>query len=85
MRKIALGLLAAAGIALSVPANAESVYIGAGPAGVGVGVDDHHHEGWRSHYAYDDDDAVVVRRHRDHCRVTIVHEGNEVRKIRRCW
>ncbi|HEY1472566.1 MAG TPA: hypothetical protein VGF53_00620 [Pseudolabrys sp.] len=84
MRNIALALLAAAGIALAVPANAESVYIGAGPAGVGVGVSDHH-EGWRSHYAYDDDDAVVVRRHRDHCRITIVRHGDEVRKIRRCW
>ena len=37
MRKLAVGLLAAAGIALSLPANAESVYIGAGPVGVGVG------------------------------------------------
>ncbi len=83
MRNIAIGCLAAAAIALvAVPASAEGVYVGAGPVGVGVGVD--HHDGWRSHYAYDKD-AVVVRRHRDHCRVTIIHRHGEVRKIRRCW
>jgi hypothetical protein len=82
MRKLAIGLLAAAGIALSLPANAEGVYIGAGPVGVGNG---YYQDGWRSHYAYDDDDAVVVRRHRDHCRVTVIRRHGEVRKIRRCW
>src|SRR5262245_23399196 len=38
MRKLAIGILAAAGIALSVPASAQGVWIGAGPVGVGVGV-----------------------------------------------
>ena len=84
MRKLVVGLMAAAGIALSLPANAESVYIGAGPVGVGVG-NGYYQDGWRSHYAYDDDDAVVVRRHRDHCRVTVIRRHGEVRKIRRCW
>jgi hypothetical protein len=27
----------------------------------------------------------VVRRHRDHCRVTIIHRHGEVRRIRNCW
>ena len=84
MRKLTIGLLAAAGISLSLPANAQGVYIGAGPVGVGVG-NGYNHDGWRSHYAYDDDDAVVVRRHRDHCRVTIIHRHGEVRRIRNCW
>ena len=38
MKKLAIGLLAAAGIAMSVPANAQGVWVGAGPVGVGVGV-----------------------------------------------
>ena len=38
MRKLAIGILAAAGVALSVPASAQGVWIGAGPVGVGVGV-----------------------------------------------
>ena len=37
MKKLAIGLLAAAGIAMSVPANAQGVWVGAGPVGVGVG------------------------------------------------
>src|SRR6516164_11029867 len=38
MKKLAIGLLAAAGIAMSMPANAQGVWVGAGPVGVGVGV-----------------------------------------------
>ena len=38
MKKLTIGLLAAAGIAMSVPANAQGVWVGAGPVGVGVGV-----------------------------------------------
>jgi hypothetical protein len=84
MRNIAIGCLAAAAVALAaVPASADGVYVGAGPVGVGVGVD--HHDGWRSHYAYDDDAVVVRRHHHEHCRVTIVHRHGEVHKIRRCW
>src|SRR3974390_1777325 len=37
MRKVAFGLLAAAGIALAVPANAQGIWIGVGPVGVGFG------------------------------------------------
>ena len=45
MRKVAFGLLAAAGIALAVPANAQGIWIGVGPVGVGFGT---------GPYAYDD-------------------------------
>ena len=38
MKKFAIGLVAAAGIALSAPAMAQGVFVGAGPVGVGVGV-----------------------------------------------
>lgn len=37
MRKLAVGLLAAAGIALGVPAHAQGVWFGVGPVGVGFG------------------------------------------------
>ena len=37
MKKLAIGLLAAAGIAMSVPASAQGVWVGAGPVGVGIG------------------------------------------------
>ncbi len=74
MRTIMIGLLAAAGIALAIPAHAEDTYIG-------VGVRDHDH-GWRHHYARERDE-VVVRGHRD-CRVTIIHEDGMTKRIKRC-
>lgn len=87
MRKLAIGILAAAGVALSVPASAQGVWIGAGPVGVGVGVGPGYYErdyyydpGYRS-YAYDDGYA-----YRRHCR--IVREQDfygRIRTIRRCW
>ena len=84
MHKLAIGLIAAAGLALAIPANAnaEELSVGAGPAGVGIGV---HHDNWRHHYARDEDDVVVRRGHERHCKLTIVHRDGEVRKIRRCW
>jgi hypothetical protein len=76
MRTLVIGMLAAAGIALAMPANAEGVYVGAGPVGVGVGV--HRDHDWRR----DRDETVVV--HRRHCRTIIVHEHGYTKKIRRC-
>lgn len=80
MRKLAIGLCAATGLALAMPAFAQDVYVGAGPVGVGVDVD--HGRDWRRHY--DRDDTVVVRERGRHCRVTIIHEGGMTKKIRRC-
>ncbi len=80
MRKLAIGLLAATGLAFAVPANADSVTVGAGPEGVGVGV----HNGYRHHYA-SDRDSVYVRDHRSNCRITIIHRHGEVERIRRCY
>jgi hypothetical protein len=88
MRKLAIGILAAAGVALSVPASAQGVWVGAGPVGVGVGVG----PGWgyygrydygpryRGYYAYDGDYG-----YRRHCRVVRENINGYVRKIRRCW
>jgi hypothetical protein len=88
-RKLAIGILAAAGIALSVPASAQGVWVGAGPVGVGVGVGpvyngyyDHGYYGpaYRS-YAYDNDDYGYVR----HCRIVREDFNGHLRRIRRCW
>ena len=92
MRKLALGMLAAAGVALSIPANAQGAYVGVGPVGVGVGIGPGYYDNgpygyydgpaYHSRYVHDDDYAYV--RERRHCRIRIVHDGGEVRKIRRC-
>jgi hypothetical protein len=87
MRKLAIGILAAAGVAMSVPASAQGVWIGAGPVGVGVGVGpgygyyDRYDYGprYRS-YAYDD--GYTYRRH---CRVVRENINGYIRKVRRCW
>jgi hypothetical protein len=88
MRKLALGILAAAGVALAVPASAQGIWVGAGPVGVGVGVgpgwgyhDGYYGPGYRS-YAYDNDGYYVNRRH---CRVITERFNGQIRKIRRCW
>ena len=89
MRKLAIGLLAVAGIAMSVPASAQGVYVGAGPVGVGVGVgpgygyrDGYYRDGYYGHgyrsYAYDDG-------YRRHCRTVRQEFNGRVRTIRRCW
>jgi len=75
MRKLAIGLLAAAGVALSVPASAQGVWVGAGPVGVGVGVG----PGYRS-YAYDDGYA-----YRHHCRIVREDFNGHIRRVRHCW
>ena len=76
MRALTIGLLAAVGFAIVVPAHAEDAYIGVGPGGVGVGVRDHDRDrdrDWRHHYARDRD-----------CRVTIIHEDGMTKRVKRC-
>ena len=95
MRKLAIGILAAAGVAVSVPtsvpANAQGVWVGAGPVGVGVGVGPVH-DGYYDHgyygpgyrsYAYDNDDYGYRR----HCRTVREDFNGRVRtiRLRRCW
>lgn len=85
MKKLAIALLTAAGVALSVPASAQGVWIGAGPVGVGVGVGpgwgyyDGYGPSYRS-YAYDDG-----YRYRRHCRIVREDFNGRIRKIRQCW
>jgi outer membrane scaffolding protein for murein synthesis (MipA/OmpV family) len=90
-RKLAIGILAAAGIAAAAPVSAQGVWVGAGPVGVGVGVGpvyngyyDHGYYGpaYRS-YAYDNDDYAYVGRR--HCRTIREDFNGRMRTIRRCW
>jgi hypothetical protein len=90
MRTVALGLLAAAGVALAVPASAQGVYVGAGPVGVGVGVGPGYYDDgyygpryrgpYRERYTrYDDDYAYAGE-----CRVKVIRHNGHVTRIRRC-
>jgi hypothetical protein len=89
MRKLAIGILVAAGVALSAPAIAQGVWVGAGPVGVGVGVGPgwgydgyyghrYYGPGYRS-YAYDYGGGYR------HCRVIREDFNGHIRKVRRCW
>jgi hypothetical protein len=88
MRTLTIGLMTAAGLAMAIPAalpaNADSLSIGASPGGVSVGVRDHDRSDWREHYARDRDDAVVIREHARRCRVTVIHQDGMTKRIKRC-
>ena len=90
MRLLTIALLIASGVALAAPAMAQDVYVGAGPRGVGIGVDTGprvYREGYR------DRDVVVERRgaytegyaRGGHCRTTIIKRDGMTKKIRRCY
>jgi len=87
MKKLAIGLLAAAGIAMSIPAHAQGVWVGAGPVGVGVGVGPgygyygrgYYGPGYRS-YAYDNGYGYGR-----HCRIVRENFNGHFRKVRQCW
>jgi hypothetical protein len=60
MRKVAVGLLAAAGIALAVPAHAQGFWFGVGPVGVGFGTGPYAYDYgpyWGGSYGYAPDYA----------------------------
>ncbi len=55
MKKVAIGLLAVAGIALAVPAHAQGAWFGIGPVGVGFGTGPYAYDYgpyWGGSYAY---------------------------------
>ena len=85
MRVMTVALLTACGIALAVPAFAQDVYVGAGPRGVGVGIDV---DGPRHYHR----DRVVRKRvyvndgyARGTCRTTIIKRDGMTKKIKRCY
>jgi hypothetical protein len=85
MRVLTLVVLTAAGISLAAPAFAQGVYVGAGPRGVGVGVDV---DGPRHYYR---DRAVRKRVYvndgyaRGTCRTTIIKRDGMTKKVKRCY
>ncbi len=55
MKKVTFGLIVAAGVALAMPANAQEVWVGAGPVGVGFGAGPYTYGAgpyWGSSYTY---------------------------------
>ena len=77
MKKLVIGLLAAAGIAMAVPAHADGVWIGAGPFGVGIGAGPY----YNGPYGYYDGDYAYARQ----CRTFTVDDGYGLRRVHRCW
>jgi len=94
MRLLTIALLTASGVALAAPAMAQDVYVGAGPRGVGIGVDTGA-RGYRDGYrgdGYRDRDVVVQRRvytdgsaRGGNCRTTIIKRDGMTKRIRRCY
>ena len=85
MRKLIIGVVAAAGVALASPALAQ-IYFGAGPGGVGVGVGpgpgyyDGYAPRYRSYqrgYGYDRGYA--------RCRTRLIETRYGLRRVRRCY
>jgi len=76
MRTLAIGLLAAAGLALAIPAHADDVSVGTSVRGpsVGIGVREHA----REHV------TVGVGERERHCKVVIVKREGMTKKIKRC-
>ena len=88
MRNLAIAFTAAATIGTAIPASAQSVYFGAGPGGVGVGVGPsygYYDRGWYGdRYAYRGDrwssygDCRIVRVQRERPDGTIVWRTRRV-------
>ncbi len=85
MKKLTIGLLAAAGIAMAIPAHADGFWVGAGPFGVGIGAGPGYYDGPHGYYDHDyvyyDHDYVYGR----YCRTVLVDDGYGLRRIHRCY
>jgi hypothetical protein len=88
MRLLTIALLTASGVALAAPAMAQDVYVGAGPRGVGIGVDagprvyrdGYHDRGYVERRVYTDGSSRG-----GNCRTTIIKRDGMTKKIRRCY
>jgi hypothetical protein len=86
MRKLAIAILAAAGVALSLPANAEGLWIGAGPVGVGIGAYPTFYDGpYAARVRYYDDSDYVYSTDYARCRTITQDFGARVRTVRQCY
>ena len=89
--KIAMALLAAAGIGFSAPCSAQDAYPGAGPGRGGVGVGPDYRDGYRYKYGYGDEVGYphVSRRSNEYadrdCQVEIVRRSGRTIRIHRCY
>ncbi len=83
MKKLTIGLLAAAGIAMAMPAHADGIWVGAGPFGVGIGAGPGYYGPgyYDGPYGYYDHDYVYGR----HCRTVLLDDGYGLRRIHRCY
>jgi hypothetical protein len=82
MRLISVALLAAAGLALAVPASAEELRVRAPGVGISVGTG-HHHDRIvteRRRVVVDDDDSYARAR----CKTTIIKTDGMTKKIKKC-
>ena len=83
VKKLVIGLVAAAGVALATPAMSQ-FYIGAGPGGVGIGVGPGpgYYDGGpryrRSYRSYGYDRGA-------RCRTRWVETRRGMRRVTRCW
>ncbi len=83
MRILAMSVLAAVGLAVALPAYADSVSVGVG--GVGVGVHEHDRDiGERRIIREHRRVTVGLGEHRSRCKVVIVHRDGMTKKIKRC-
>lgn len=83
MRTLALGLVAALGVAIAAPAVAEEFYVGGPRVGVEIG------DGYRRHHDWREDryrtEGFYRREGLERCSTTIIRRSDgSVRKIRRC-
>ena len=82
MRLISVALLAAAGLALTVP-SAEQLRVRAPGVGISVGSGHHHHDRVvteRRRVVVDDDDFYARAR----CKTTIIKTDGMTKKIKKC-
>lgn len=91
MKKIVVGLLAMAGVCVATPTLAQGFYFGAGPGGVGVGIDDGYRGDRYYRGGYYDEGPRYHRHYREtygygaECRTKIVRSNGVTRRIRRCY
>ena len=82
MRTLALGMFAAIGIAVAVPAFADDVRVGVGPNGVRVG--EHHDRDRDVRVRHVRREHVTVGYGHRNCKTVIIHEHGMTKKIKRC-
>jgi hypothetical protein len=88
MRNLALGVLALAGLAMAIPAQAEDFYVGVPGAGMEIGARHHYRDFDRDReFRFHRGETTGFDRHYgERCKMTIIRrdDGRTIRE-RRCW